>query len=141
MTDTRTLTKPEAATPSPVAKPSRRIILLSGRWEARIRSVFTFEATIFVSAGGRAVGDINWVNVETFGVPPGPAGVELVRGVVEGMHIDIEGYQTQGNVICDTYSIRLCGTAESGEFVGESVVPEWGGAHLWGTYNIVDQPD
>ena len=140
MTDTRTLTKPEAVTPSPVAKPGRRIILLSGRWEARIRSVFTFEATIFVSAGGGAVGDFFWINVETPGVPPGPVGVELVRGMVEGMCINLEGYQTQGNLICDMYSIRLCGTADSGEFVGESF-PGWGGAHMWGTYNIVDQPD
>ena len=141
MTDTRTRTKAEAVTPSPMAKPGRRVILLSGRWQARIRSVFTFEATIFVSSAGRAMGDIFWINVDTPGVAPGSTGVELVRGVVEGMCIDLEGYQTQGNVICDTYSIRLCGTAESGEFVGESTVPEWGGAQMSGTYHIVDQPD
>ena len=141
MTDTRTLIKPEAATPSPVAKSGRRVILLSGRWQARIRSVFTFDATIFVSSGGRAMGDIFWINVDTPGVAPGLAGTELVRGMVEGMYVDLEGYQTEAHFVCDRYSIRLCGTAESGEFVGESLIPGWGGAQMSGTYHIVDQPD
>jgi len=139
MSDTHTIAKAEAETPSPTSKPSGRIILLSGGWRARIRSVFKLEATIFVSPDGGAIGDILWINVDTPGSPPGQTGMELVRGTAHGMRLDLEGYQTDGNVVCVQYCIRLCGTAEAGEFVGESIAIGWGGAQMSGTYNIVEQ--
>jgi hypothetical protein len=139
MSDTRSLAKPKAKKPTPATRPSRRVILLSGLWSARIRSVFNLDATIFVSPDGAAVGDIRWVNVDTpMGAVPGATGMELVRGTVQGMHLSLEGYHAEWPIVCDQYSIRLCGSAEGGEFVGESVAKGWGGAKMSGTYHIVE---
>jgi hypothetical protein len=55
------------------------------------------------------------------------------------MRLELEGYQAEGGVVCDQYLIRLCGSAETGEFIGESVAPDWGGATMSGTYHIVEQ--
>ena len=137
MSDTHTITKPIVQAPTP--KVGRRIILLSGHWESRIRTVFDLEATIFVSPDGSAVGDILWIYVDAPGAPPGHKAVELVAGTMQGMRLELEGYQVQGGVVCDQYLIRLCGSAEAGEFIGESVAIEWGGASMSGTYNIVEQ--
>jgi hypothetical protein len=71
MPDIRTIIKPEAETTPPLPKVSRRIILLSGHWESRIRTVFDLEATIFASSDGSLVGDILWIYVDAPGAPPG----------------------------------------------------------------------
>jgi len=139
MSDTRTIAKPEADIPSPEPKVSRRIILLSGGWQSRIRTVFNLEATIFVSPDGGAIGDILWIYVDAPGAPPGHTAVELVRGTMHGMRLVLEGYQAEGGVVRDQYSILLCGSAETGEFVGESVAIGWGGAVMSGTYHVVEQ--
>jgi hypothetical protein len=139
MSDTQTITKPTTETPAPIPKVSRRIILLSGRWQSVIRSVFNLEATIFVWPDGAAMGDFFWINVESPGRPSGETGVELVRGTAQGMRLELQGYQSDPHMMQDLYFIRLCGTAESGEFVGGSVAPGWGGASMSGSYHIVEQ--
>jgi hypothetical protein len=141
MSDIHTIVRPDVESPSPVPKVSRRIILLSGRWQSRIRTVFDLEATIFVSPDGSAVGDILWIYVDAPGAPAGTTGVELVQGTAQGMRLELQGYQSDAYIACDHYSIRLCGSATTGEFAGESLAYGWGGACMSGTYHIVEQRD
>ena len=41
------------------------------------------------------------------------------------MRLELQGYQSDPHIMQDLYSIRLCGSAETGEFIGESVAPGW----------------
>ena len=106
-----------------------------------IRTVFDLEATIFVWPDGTAAGDFFWINVVVPWTTPGETGVELVRGTARGMLLELQGYEFRPHIMQDLYSIRLCGSAETGEFVGESVAPGWGGATMSGTYHIVEQSE
>jgi hypothetical protein len=131
-------TKPTPESASPKAEPVRRIILLSGEWWMP-DSRFHLEATIFVSPGGGAEGEIFWTNIDTPFLAPDACGTELVRGAAGGMSLDLQGYRIDGPLVMDHYLISLVGDAHAGHFEGKSEAHGAWDARLSGEYQIVEE--
>jgi hypothetical protein len=137
--DALTNLKPKTATqtPEPKAEPVRRIILLSGDWWMP-GSVFHLEATIFAASGG-AEGEIFWTNIDTPFLEPNASGTELVRGMSDGMSLELRGYRVDGPLVTDYYLIALIGEPKGGRFEGRSeAFGTWNG-RLSGSYQVVEE--
>ena len=94
-----------------------RVLYLSGTWE-RPGSEFRLRATIIVRKDGSADGSIYWQAVRVHGYPAHYFATEWVHGFIRGRDVELEGYEVEPGLSCDSYKITLSGDGEAGAFGG-----------------------
>ncbi len=110
-----------------------RVLWLSGAWMLPGDS-FSLEAILAVTTT-RVDGPIQWTRT---GLPP-IAGVEIVRGRIAAMSLELAGVSAAHGLACDQYRIALSGDSQRGTFTGTSrAFGSWKG-RLCGVYQFRDE--
>jgi hypothetical protein len=110
-------TLPETAEVERTAEYDYRVLFMSGTWDMP-GSAFRFRATIYVGTDGSAEGRFYWQAVLVHGRPASYFATEYVRGCVRSRSVELEGYEVEPGLSCDTYQITLDGDGEAGPFGG-----------------------
>src|SRR5262249_23222296 len=105
-----------------------RVLFLSGTWE-RPGNEFTLRATIIVGKDGALDGSIYWQAVRGHGHAAHYFATECVHGFIRGHEVELEGYEVEPGLSCDSDKITLCGDGEAGTFGGvtRTWLNNWGG--------------
>lgn len=113
--------------------PAGHVLWLSGTWSMPGDS-FALEA-ILAMAATRVDGPIHW----TANRIPAVSGVEIVRGSLTAMSLELDGISAERGLACDQYRIVLTGDDRGGSFTGTSrAFGGWNG-RLQGVYEFRDE--
>lgn len=110
-----------------------RVLWLSGTWTMPGDS-FSREAILAVT-DNRATGPIHW----TANRIPSVSGVEIVRGSITAVSLELDGVSAERGLACDQYRLALSGDNRRGTFTGTSrAFGSWSG-RLRGVYRFRDE--